>query len=77
MAWFEIFFGQRAPNSLFRWPKRQIWKAKTGGSIYAKIDEKWYTFRGGAPIYFLLNGLILIELHLINLGEVEIVPVYL
>ena len=37
--------------------KRQIYQAKKEDSTYAKIDKKWSTFRGGAPIYFLLNGL--------------------
>ena len=32
---------------LLLWPKRQIYQEKREDSNYAKIDQKWYTFRGG------------------------------
>ena len=37
---------------LLLWPKRQIYQAKREDSTYAKIDKKWYTFRGGADLLF-------------------------
>ena len=34
------------------WPKRKISQAKREDSTYAKIDQKWYTFRGGGSIFY-------------------------